>query len=121
MNSTMNNIEHLNNQINCAHRAHYENSLTGLINTQDSPNKNLIYHLYNDGEITFQKGSWAYLQRSEYPLRSKLSYLYPGCESLFKFPNESDGRSYAILTERECIQFNNSIASCLSLKKKEAI
>ena len=41
-----------------------------------SPTENTIYHLYSDGEITEQKGSWAYTQRSErtveYPFEAKV-------------------------------------------------
>ena len=36
-----------------------------LIDTNMSPLENTIYHLYSDGEITEQKGSWAYGQRNE--------------------------------------------------------
>ena len=39
-----------------------------LINTQEAPNENTIYHIYSDGEITQQKGSWAYCNRSEFTL-----------------------------------------------------
>ena len=35
-----------------------------LVKKDESPNGNTIYHIYNDGEITYQKGGWAYLQRS---------------------------------------------------------
>jgi len=37
-----------------------------LVIPTESPNGNIIYHIYSDGEITFQKGGWAYLQRSEF-------------------------------------------------------
>ena len=36
-----------------------------LVNPNDSPNSNIITHIYSDGEITEQKGGFAYLQRSE--------------------------------------------------------
>ena len=37
-----------------------------LINPNESPNGNTIYHLYDDGNITSQKGGWAYGDRSEF-------------------------------------------------------
>ena len=35
----------------------------------EAPNGNTIYHLYSDGQITYQKGGFAYLQRSEFDLK----------------------------------------------------
>ncbi len=37
-----------------------------LIKSNESPNENIIYHLYDDGNITSQKGGWAYGDRSEF-------------------------------------------------------
>ena len=37
-----------------------------LVKNDESPGANTIYHIYNDGEITYQKGGWAYQQRSEF-------------------------------------------------------
>ena len=39
-----------------------------LFDTTKAPNDNIIYHLYSDGQITYQKGGWAYLDRSEYTI-----------------------------------------------------
>ena len=36
-----------------------------LVKYNDAPNSNIITHIYSDGEITEQKGGFAYLQRSE--------------------------------------------------------
>jgi len=38
----------------------------GLIDQSMAPNGNIIYHIYEDGEITHQKGSYAYKQRTEF-------------------------------------------------------
>jgi hypothetical protein len=38
----------------------------GLIDVSLAPNDNTIYHIYNDGEVTHQKGSYAYRQRTEF-------------------------------------------------------
>ena len=94
-------IKQLNEKINELHRAHYSNSETGLIDKTDAPNSNTIYHLYSDGEVTYQKGSWAYLQRSEFSMSSPVYIDY--MESPYKFPKEmSNGITYAILTSAEC-------------------
>jgi len=57
-------MKQLNDEIVAAHNKHYEASPTGLWMPKESPNGNTIYHLYSDGEITYQKGGWAYLQCS---------------------------------------------------------
>ena len=36
-----------------------------LVKPTDAPNSNIITHIYSDGEITEQKGGFAYLQRNE--------------------------------------------------------
>ena len=43
-----------------------------LVNRKESPNGNTIYHLYSNGNITYQKGGWAYGQRSEFSLVSSI-------------------------------------------------
>jgi hypothetical protein len=52
-------------------KLHNEN----LIDTSIAPNGNYIFHLYNDGEITEQKGSWAYGSRTERTLVDKIHNL----------------------------------------------
>lgn len=86
-----------------AHNAHYVNSETGLVNPTESPNGNQIYHLYSTGEISFQKGGWAYMQRSEFMTHGTL----PNYQKLaLKFPKRAaDGSTYVILTEEECKNF----------------
>lgn len=48
-----------------------------LIKSDVNPDKNTIYHLYNDGRITYQFGGWAYLQRKENELKSYI------CKNLY--------------------------------------
>ncbi len=99
--------EQLNELIINAHNWHYISSPTGLINPKDSPNGNQIYHLYSTGEISFQKGGWAYLQRSECISDGKISN-YKKLE--LKLPKEAeDGSTYAILTKEECKQFRGKM------------
>lgn len=63
-----------------------------LINCNASPNDNIIYHIYFNGEITHQKGGWAYLQRSEFTLEHS---IYPSNNNLKQyFPKDG----YAITT-----------------------
>jgi hypothetical protein len=98
-----------------AHKQHYEGSPTGLVNPKESPNGNTIYHLYSDGGITFQKGGWAYLQRSEFSTESTIG----GHRELrMQFPNEADyGRTYVILTQQECKYFRGKMIELLEKYK----
>jgi hypothetical protein len=98
-----------NQRVIDAHNAHYTNNPDGLIDRSKnaSPNGNQIYHLYSSGEITYQKGAWAYLQRSEFHCEYDIS----GARKLpFKFVKDAaDGTTYAILTQEECKQFREEM------------
>ena len=74
----------------------------GLIHPEESPNSNTIYHIYNDGEITDQKGGWAYQQRTMRPT------WYGLCRSFdaTKFPLKSGDQNqygYAIVTYADAV------------------
>ncbi len=101
----------LNLNILEAHKKHFDNSPTGLIKPNESPNSNLIYHLYSDGEITYQKGGWAYKQRSEFTIEPPIGgYNYLDMH----FPNFADyGKTFIILTEHECNYFRNKMIELL--------
>lgn len=76
-----------------------------LVQPKESPNGNIIYHIYCDGEITYQKGGWAYLQRSEFtdsyqPSLKKKYY------DIFPIKN-STNISYAIVTRQDAISIRN--------------
>ena len=110
-------LKELNELIIATHNWHYISSPTGLINPKDSPNGNQIYHLYSTGEISFQKGGWAYLQRGECFIEGKLSnYQKIG----LKLPKEAeDGTTYAILTKEECSKFRAQMVEIIkNLNKK---
>lgn len=96
-------IEQLNADIIAAHDNHYTISPTGLVNPKESPNGNQIYHLYSTGEISFQKGGTAYMQRSEFMTHCNM----PNYQKLaLKFPKKAaDGSTYVILTQEECNHF----------------
>ena len=100
-------IQQLNDDIIAAHKKHYENSPTGLIQPKESPNGNIIYHLYSDGAITYQKGGSAYLQRSvfddEYALKNHRKI------NLKLLNNSPDGTTYVILTQSECNYFRQKM------------
>jgi hypothetical protein len=110
-------IDNFNERVISAHNAHYEQSSSGLIDTspEASPNGNLIYHFYSNGEITYQKGAWAYLKRSEF----NKSYGILGAKYLpFKFVKEKgDGITYAILTKEECDSFAKEMKEICTIAK----
>ena len=66
-----------------------------LVQPDASPNGNWIYRIYSDGEITHQKGGFAYLRRSEFSEKSPVR----GFKSDVVFPMKGLTHSYAIVTE----------------------
>lgn len=95
----------INDEVSKLHFSHYEKSPNGLINKEMSPNSNTIYHLYSNGEITSQKGSWAYSQRSEFT-----EYQALFLTRRFEFPIKlNNGLSFAILTKDECVMIRNKM------------
>jgi hypothetical protein len=68
-----------------------------LVKPDESPNGNRIYHIYSDGEITNQKGGFAYLKRSEFTEKSPIY----GLKGMIMFPIERGDCSYAIVTEKD--------------------
>lgn len=70
-----------------------------LIDTNMAPLENTVYHIYSDGEITEQKGSWAYGQRNE---RTLTCPQFPNIyhKDLFPYERKSDYGTfgYAIVT-----------------------
>lgn len=70
-----------------------------LIDENMAPNANIIYHIYQDGEITSQKGSWAYDRRSEFTIH----YPIHGYTNNFIFPLNRGKFGYAIVTEENAV------------------
>ena len=66
-----------------------------LVHPDESPNGNWIYHIYSDGEVTHQKGGFAYLRRSEFIEKSPIY----GFKSNLVFPMKGSTHSYAIVTK----------------------
>jgi hypothetical protein len=102
-------INDFNSRVIAAHNAHIVDGECTLIDVSPnaSPNGNKIYHLYNDGTVTFQKGAYAYLKRSEFTSKCSVT----GYNTIFKFPIETyDGlTTYAVLTQEQCNQFRTEM------------
>ena len=82
-----------------------------LVDTKQAPNENLIYHLYSDGTITRQKGSWAYGKRSIFNVRSEC--IRPNTYLNFPIKSVKDGDTYAIMTKEECERVRDLIDELL--------
>ena len=103
-------INELNNIIIDAHKHHYMDNQYGLLQPKESPNGNIMYHLYSSGEITYQKGGWGYLNRNEFWHANKIPYA----EENFDFPlKAADNTTYVILTIEECKKFRIMIDELL--------
>lgn len=112
------NSQELNEMICEAHFNHYKSSKTGLVNPDDSPNANTIYHLYNDGEITHQKGGFAYLMRTEFTFKNEIYHEHEHIP--YNFPITKIGKySYAILTQEECFKFRSLMNEIYQNDKKQ--
>jgi hypothetical protein len=75
-----------------------------IVNFSLSPNANRIYHIYSNGQITNQKGSYAYLLRSEFI--DKYTFLYKNYNLDFPLKN-SDNEYYAIVEETHANEIRN--------------
>lgn len=108
-NCEINIFDNFNEMVINAHNDHYVNGKNELIDTSkySSPNANQIYHFYSNGEITHQKGAWAYPLRTEFNLLHEI----PGAKNLpFKFAKKAyDGTTYVILTQEECYKFRQEM------------
>lgn len=70
-----------------------------LIEPEESPNKNIIYKLYDNFCCTHEKGGWAYGDRSQF------THLYPlivSNEPEIVFPLKEGNRYFAIMTSEQC-------------------
>lgn len=94
----------------------YHNSL--LVKQNDSPNSNIITHIYSDGEITEQKGGFAYLQRNERTIKRSISNIDNGNLNIInlditKFPkikvNGSHKFGYAIVLDEHANEIRNEM------------
>ena len=94
----------------------YRKHNPSLVIPTESPNGNIIYHIYSDGEITYQKGGWAYLQRSEFTDKySTCRKNYPDIFPLKRDYKSQNTYGYAIVTEDDA----NKISLMLSQYDKQ--
>jgi len=70
-----------------------------LVQPDESPNGNTIFHIYSNGEITYQKGGWAYLQRSEFS--SSCVSLKKNYNNIFPIKVCGSSISYAIVSNND--------------------
>ena len=88
-----------------------------VIPTEDS-NGNIIYHLYSDGEITYQKGGSVYLQRTEFPSTTSINSninldinRFPLHRGTGNYINNGTTNTfgYIIATYTHCIEIRNKM------------
>ncbi len=86
------------------HNAHYTpESPHGLWKPNEAPNANTIYKIWQDGEITYEKGGDAFGDRSLKQMCGPIVHV--GKDLMPNFPIKLDnGNSYAILTTDECFR-----------------
>lgn len=86
------------------HNAHYTpESPHGLWKPNEAPNANTIYKIWQDGEITYEKGGDAFGYRSLKQMCGPIVYV--GKDLTPNFPIKlGNGNSYAILTTDECFR-----------------
>ena len=90
-----------------------------LVKPNDAPNSNIITHIYSDGEITEQKGGFAYLQRGERTIRNPIGdeKYYKNIINKNNFPmisnvkDEYDNNNfrYAIVLEKHANEIRNEM------------
>lgn len=84
------------------HQAHYTpESPHGLLHPDESPNTNTIYKVWSDGEITYEKGGYAFGDRSLKQVSLPIVHL-SNKSWLPKFPIQHGENSCAMLTLDEC-------------------
>ena len=82
-----------------------------LIDKNGEPNGNLIYHIYCDGEITYQKGAWSYLKRKEITYIPSINGLNLELRDLF--PINHGKYSYAIVTKNDGMELREKMRSMI--------
>ena len=112
-------IRQLNDEIIAAHDKHYAESPTGLWKPDESPNSNSMFHLYNDGGITYEKGGWAYGKCSVFQFSMPINKINKLKFEFLKTHGHNVNKSYVILTENECNEFRDKMISML--KKYESL
>jgi hypothetical protein len=81
----------------------------GLWHPNESPNGNTIYHIYQDGTITYQKGGFAYGQRSEFDREKSITTELDLDFDKFQNKRNVETMSYGRLT---IITYGYAIVTC---------
>ena len=84
-----------------------------LIRCDESPNANHIYKLWEDFEVTSEKGGYAYGNRGVFSLRPALFHRRP--EFIEAFPIKGEP-GYAIMKERHCEEIYGLMREYLELR-----
>ena len=86
-----------------------------LVIPDASPNADKIFHLYNNGEITFQKGGYAYGERNEFTYESSIYNIK--LLDITKFPQITNNQKsfYIIATEKHCCEIRNEMLKLQNL------
>ena len=110
-------IEDLKSMITRSH-----NPFLVINNPKVSPNDNIIWHIYSTGEITYQKGSWAYRQRSEFNQEYKI-YNLKLDSNLFPYKTTDCGTEigYAIVTKENAIKIRKMMLEIVSNNQNKII
>ena len=87
-----------------------------LVKFDISPNSNSIIHLYNDGEITIQKGGNEYLERAERIIRYSLNINLDANKFAKKIYNNNRNikAGYIITTQENAIKLRNSMIELIN-------
>lgn len=110
-------IEELKKVITQSH-----NPFLVINNPKVSPNENIIWHIYSNGETTYQKGSWAYRQRSEF----NQEYQIPNLKldsNLFPYKTTVYGTEigYAVVTKENAIKIRKMMLEIVSKNENKII
>ena len=74
-----------------------------------------VYHLYNDGEITNQKGGPIYLQRTEFTVAPALGeYTHSTFQKPIFLIAAEDGHSYAVTSQEDAKQIRDAMINVVN-------
>jgi hypothetical protein len=89
-----------------------------LVIRGESPNKNKIYHIYNNGQITHQKGGRAYLERNEFVEKYSISSQIKTLDFPMVGDSSTIGIKYAIVTLNDAISIREKMIEFLPLNRE---
>ncbi len=109
-------MEEFEHYVASLYKAHFTpESPNGLWHPNEAPNTNTIYKLWNDGEMTREKGGDAFGNRSLHQVYPALVTAVMDRKKLTTFPCKSSPYSYAILTFDECVECRDRMKEILDI------